>query len=184
MRKANGPEPEPERDETPAERSDRNWNELLQELRVTQTGLQILSGFLLAIPFQSRFSELDPLMVGVYLTAVGFATLATMLVVAPVPLHRSLFRQHAKHRLVDLADATAKAGIAALAITVILVATLVFGFVAGPTAAIVAAVASTLTFAGGWLVLPLTRRRLGTPADRAHRPATGAPKDPGTPEDR
>ena len=47
------------RDETVDERMDRNWNEMLQELRVTQTGTQILTGFLLAIAFQNRFAELD-----------------------------------------------------------------------------------------------------------------------------
>ena len=47
------------RDETLDERMDRNWNEMLQELRVTQTGTQILTGFLLAIAFQNRFTELD-----------------------------------------------------------------------------------------------------------------------------
>ncbi|MFT4109227.1 DUF6328 family protein [Propionicimonas sp.] len=176
--------PEPERDETPAERSDRNWNELLQELRVTQTGLQILSGFLLAIPFQARFSDLDPVMVGVYLAAVGFATLATILVVAPVPLHRSLFRQHVKHRLVDTADAIAKAGIAALAVTVVLVAALVFGFVAGPTAAVLAAAASTVAFTGGWLVLPLTRRRWNGTDAGPHRSTADTPKEGRPHEDR
>ena len=87
---------QPERRETAAERSDRNWSELLQEVRVTQTGIQILSGFLLTVPFQARFTSLSPAMLGVFLGAVGFAALATLLVVAPVSLHRILFRRHVK----------------------------------------------------------------------------------------
>lgn len=51
----------PDRNETPAERHDRNWNELRQELRVTQTGIQIRSGFLPTLPFQSRFTDLPGL---------------------------------------------------------------------------------------------------------------------------
>ena len=86
----------PERDETEAERLDRNWIELLQELRVTQTGVQILLAFLLTLPFQPRFVELDPSMVTVYLVAVSLGTLATFMIVAPVTAHRMLFRRHAE----------------------------------------------------------------------------------------
>ena len=53
-------DPSDGRNETLDERMDRNWNEMLQELRVTQTGTQILTGFLLAIAFQNRFAELRP----------------------------------------------------------------------------------------------------------------------------
>jgi hypothetical protein len=49
---------EDERDETPLEKLDRQWNELLQELRVSQTGVQLLTAFLLSLPFQSRFQSI------------------------------------------------------------------------------------------------------------------------------
>lgn len=153
--------PGAERDETPAERADRNWGELLQELRVTQTGIQILSGFLLTIPFQSRFTDLDPGLVVVYLAAVVSGTLATMLVIAPVPLHRLLFRRHVKRQVVDVADAMAKAGLAALAVTVILVTALVFGFVLGPGPGLTAAGLGAVVFVVGWLVVPLVLRGRG-----------------------
>ena len=78
-----GGDPRPERHETPAERMDRNWNELLQELRVTQTGVQILSGFLLTLPFQSRFAELDGQQRTIFLVAVALSTIATALLVSP-----------------------------------------------------------------------------------------------------
>src|SRR5689334_8609310 len=92
------------RDETEAERLDRNWTELLQELRVTQTGTQILTGFLLTIPFQQRFAALDPGQLTVYLVLVGFAALATILALAPVSLHRSLFRTGRKGEIVRLSN--------------------------------------------------------------------------------
>src|SRR5674536_216271 len=84
------------RRETPAERLDRNWNEILQELRVTQTGIQILTGFLLTVPFQQRFAELTADQRRIYLTLVVLASVTTGLLVAPVSLHRWLFRRGAK----------------------------------------------------------------------------------------
>jgi hypothetical protein len=155
---------QPERRETAAERSDRNWSELLQEVRVTQTGIQILSGFLLTVPFQARFTSLSPAMLGVFLGAVGFAALATLLVVAPVSLHRILFRRHVKEALVTTSDVLAKVGLVALAGTITLVTTLVFGFVLGETAALVAFVVAGIAFTGVWLVMPLVlRSRLAGP---------------------
>src|SRR5665648_414537 len=65
------------RSETPAERLDRNWNEILQELRVTQTGIQILTGFLLTVPFQQRFAELTDDQRRIYLTLVVLAAVTT-----------------------------------------------------------------------------------------------------------
>src|ERR687889_1343064 len=88
------------RNETLNERMDRNWNEMLQELRVTQTGTQIITGFLLAIAFQNRFAELDRFQEGVYLGLVLAAVLTTALGLAPVNLHRVLFRKHAKEVVV------------------------------------------------------------------------------------
>jgi hypothetical protein len=148
----------PRRNETPAERMDRNWTELLQELRVTQTGIQILSGFLLTLPFQSRFQDLSPVLVALYLTAVAFATLSTLLIVAPVTAHRLLFRRHAKDLLVNWADAFAKAGLVCLGITVTLVTALVFGFLLGLVAGLVAGVAGAVAFLVLWLVLPVRLR--------------------------
>ena len=90
------------RDESDSERSDRNWNELLQETRIVQTGTQILSGFLLTIAFQPRFATLSSFQHGVYLVLVLVATLTTALALAPVVLHRRLFRKHEKHEVVQV----------------------------------------------------------------------------------
>jgi O-antigen/teichoic acid export membrane protein len=155
---------EPQRHETAAERSDRNWDELLQELRVTQTGIQILSGFLLTLPFQARFARLDPTQRGLYLLAVCLSTLATGLVVAPVSSHRLLFRRHEKSELVTISDRIAKSGLIVLALTVITVMALIFSFVVGSGAAAAAALLVSCFFAGAWVILPLSvlrRRRPG-----------------------
>lgn len=89
-----------ERDETPAERADRNWNEVLQELRVLQTGTQILTGFLLALAFQPTFSDLTEGQRVVYLTLVVVSALSSIIALAPVALHRVLFQQGAKPEVV------------------------------------------------------------------------------------
>lgn len=153
------------RGETPEEQYDRNFGELLQELRVLQTGIQILAGFLLTLPFQSRFSDLHPALVGVFLAAAAAGTLSTVLIVAPAVAHRVLFRQHAKDLLVDSADRMAKAGLACLALTVTLVTSLVFGFVLGIVAAIVAGTLALVVFATLWVVVPV---RLARTNDRSY----------------
>src|SRR6476620_11773155 len=96
-------DPSDGRNETVNQRMDRNWNEMLQELRVTQTGTQILTGFLLTIAFQPTFKSLTPFQHTVYLILVSIAVLTTALGLAPVNLHRTLFRQHAKRVVVDTA---------------------------------------------------------------------------------
>src|SRR6201993_1970983 len=82
------------RSETEAQRLDRNWVSLLQELRVVQTGVQLLTGFLLTLPFQQRFDILNTTMRVIYLVTVGCSVAATILLEAPVAMHRLLFRRH------------------------------------------------------------------------------------------
>ena len=149
----------PERDETATERADRNWNELLQELRVTQTGIQILSGFLLTLPFQQRFTQLDGSLRALYLVAVALATVSTGLIVAPVAAHRLLFRQHHKAELVTSSDRLAKLGLTSLGLTVVVVLGLVFGVVLGEAAALVAGGAALALFVVLWVLVPLTVMR-------------------------
>lgn len=90
-----------ERDETEAERADRNWIELLQELRVSQTGVQVLAGFLVTLPFQQRFSDLDSFQRTWYVALLLLAVVTVGVMMAPVALHRHLFRGRAKPELVD-----------------------------------------------------------------------------------
>ena len=89
------------RSETATERLDRNWSSLLQELRVTQTGVQLLTGFLLTLPFQQRFDRLDALMRAVYVATVTCSIAATIVLVSPVAMHRLLFRPRRLNQLVS-----------------------------------------------------------------------------------
>lgn len=88
-------------DETAQERADRNWNDLLQELRVSQTGVQLLAGFLATIPFQSRFSALDGFQRGWYVGLLCLAFTTVGVTLAPVAIHRRVFQEGAKEELVQ-----------------------------------------------------------------------------------
>jgi Family of unknown function (DUF6328) len=145
--------------ETSVERIDRNWSELLQELRVTQTGVQILSGFLLTLPFQQRLTTLTDAQRTVFLVAISLATLATCLLVAPVSSHRLLFHKHEKDVLVRAADLLAKAGLAAFALTVVTVLLLIFSVVMEFSASLLAATLASMVFIALWVALPLALLR-------------------------
>src|SRR3954447_18625733 len=146
------------RNETETERMDRNWNELLQELRVTQTGVQILTGFLLTLPFQQRFSQLDDFQVTVFCIAVLLSTTATALMIAPVSYHRVIFRQRRKALLVRASDRLARARPTALALAVSVVVLLIFDVVLSRGIAFLFSGAVLVMFATLWLALPLAGR--------------------------
>jgi O-antigen/teichoic acid export membrane protein len=142
------------RHETEAQRIDRNLGELLQELRVAGLGVQVLFGFLLAMPFTNRFASLDPEQHRLYVADLLLAALATALLTAPVAYHRIVFRRHKKHDLLRAANLMALAGLAVVALAisgaVLLVVSVVYdGLVAAVIAAIVAGVYAVL-----WFVVP------------------------------
>src|SRR3954467_10613661 len=143
-----------ERDETPTERLDRNWGDLLQELRVVQTGVQLLTGFLLTLPFQQKFSQLSSAERAVYLVAVSTSIVATGFLQAPVSVHRALFRRHRRKETVDLAHRLAIIGIFPLGCAVVSVTLLIFevllGWFWGLTAAVITAVLLIVL----WFVVP------------------------------
>jgi hypothetical protein len=150
-----------ERGETEIERLDRNWNSLLQELRVVQTGVQLLTGFLLTLPFQQRFDVLGPHMRIVYLATVGLSVSATVLLIAPVSIHRLLFRRHRIQVLVSAAHRCAYAGLALLGMALTGVTIVIFAAVEGRNAGFIAGAAALAMFAFFWWVLPLMLRTRG-----------------------
>jgi uncharacterized protein DUF6328 len=149
--------------ETETQRLDRNWISLLQELRVVQTGVQLLTGFLLTLPFQQRFDELNPAMRAVYLATVGCSVAATVLLVAPVGIHRMLFRRHRLQSLVSATHRFAYAGLSLLGLALTGVTVLTFGTVAGPTAGVVAGVCAFAVLVVFWAALPLWLRNEAHP---------------------
>lgn len=146
------------RRETEAERIDRNLDELLQELRVASIGVQVLFGFLLALPFTVKFSILDDGQRALYLVDLLLAALAIALLVGPAAQHRLVFHQHKKAALLRRANVMAIWGLVALGCaisgSVLLVATVVTD---GVVVVVVAAVTVAL-LVGAWLVPALADR--------------------------
>ncbi|MDL9936102.1 DUF6328 family protein [Gordonia sp. ABSL1-1] len=154
-----------QRAETGTQRLDRNFSALLQELRVVQTGVQILTGFLLTIPFQDGFEDLGGTLRVIYLITVSCAIAAAILLAAPVALHRALFRQHRLDVVVTAAHRLAYLGLLLLGLALSGAVTVVFGATAGPVAAIVAGTVTLLAILAVWLLLPAVLRvRLASPA--------------------
>ncbi|WP_372984306.1 DUF6328 family protein [Microbacterium sp.] len=147
------------RDETRNERADRNWEELLQELRVMQTGTQILTGFLLAVAFTPRFEDMDEVQRDLYVVLVALAALATILALAPVGMHRALFGRRRKPELVRVAARIVKIDLVAISALTIGVTTLIIDFTVDRAAGLIALVSSLVAVLLLWLVLPRLVRR-------------------------
>lgn len=142
-------------DETEPERLRRNWNDLLQEMRVTQTGIQILFGFLLTLPFAAGFERLDAPARDLYLVVVGLVTLSTLCNLTPVIAHRTLFGKREKDTLVMASHRLLKAsmdllGLALAASVMLIVQVVLQSWIAG----VIAGVLILLAVIGLWLVLP------------------------------
>src|SRR4051812_5653295 len=151
--------PLPHRDETDTERLDRNLIELLQEVRVVQTGVQVLFAFLLTVPFSSRFDAITGFQRGAYFTALVGAAAASVLLIAPTALHRVLFRMGQKAYMVEMSNRLALGGLASTAVAMIAVMLLVSDVMFGTGAALAITVVTAVAFVAVWAALPLRRRR-------------------------
>jgi cytochrome bd-type quinol oxidase subunit 2 len=147
------------RNETPGERLDRKWNDILQELRVVMTGTQLITGFLLAVAFQPKFDELERSEVILYLVLVVLATTATMLGLAPVILHRELSGQKQKERVVRIANVLLLTLLVVVSLVAAGVAMLIFDVtVSRPAGWIAGAIAFVLLLVF-WIVVPRIGKR-------------------------
>jgi hypothetical protein len=148
-----------ERDESEAERLDRNYGELLQELRVAQTGVQVLFAFLLGIAFTQRYSSLVQYQRVFYVITLIAAACTAILLIAPVAVHRLLFREHRKDEVVDFTSRLAASGLAFLAISILSSVLFVLDVVLSLTASIIATSALGIMIVTVWLLLPSRHRR-------------------------
>jgi hypothetical protein len=156
------------RNETHLERCDRNLVELLQEVRVVQTGVQVLFAFLLMAPLTPGFAELASLQRLEYFVTLGLAGGAAVLLIAPTAYHRVLFRLGDKDYLVAVANRLTIAGLTAVALSMVGAFVFVTDILFGQTAALVAGIATGTTVLVLWGALPLARRRaLAGAGDRA-----------------
>jgi hypothetical protein len=144
-----------DRDETELERRDRQWNDMLQELRVVQTGVQLLSGFLLTLPFTERFRTLDVWQERLYLALVLVAALAVCATLTPISVHRRVFGQRVKHRVVATGHVFMQVVITLLGLIVVGISTLIFSVVISWDAAITVAIVAGITAVVLLVVIPL-----------------------------
>jgi len=149
------------RHETVNQMADRQFTDLLQELRVAQTGIQILFAFLLSLPFSGKFASLGNGQRTTYLVALLATSIATGCLLAPANQHRILFRQRRKPELVRMGTQLALAGMVFVLIAIIAAATLVISVVLNTPVAVAVGVALTVIFGVLWYQLPLQVRRRG-----------------------
>jgi hypothetical protein len=131
--------PDEERGESEAQREDRKWDDMLQELRVIQTGTQLTAGFLLTLPFQQRFADLSTFQQRYYLALVLLAAVVTTLVLTPIAIHRQLAGRRIKGRLVSSAHLAMQAVLVTLGLLLVGITGFIFDVVVSGTAGLVAA---------------------------------------------
>ncbi len=147
------------RNESAVERSDRQFSELLQELRVVLPGVQVLFAFLLTVPFSARFDDTTDFQRGVYFVTLMSTAIATVLLMAPTAMHRLRFRRGVKADIVIESHRLTLAGLAFLGMAITCAVLLVADVLFDAWAAAVVGIAILTLIAGVWLVLPLTRGR-------------------------
>ncbi|MBV9847931.1 MAG: hypothetical protein JOZ47_23110 [Kutzneria sp.] len=148
---------EPEASEQ--QRLARNLNELLQELRIAQTGVQVLFGFLLSVAFTDRYARADAFVHVVHVITVMFAAIAVCFLITPAAWHRILFRHGRRESIVTNASTFAVIGLASLAAattgTVLLIGYVVFGKLTG----VVLGIGMGALFGSLWFTIPMSLRR-------------------------
>jgi hypothetical protein len=154
------------RHETPEERADRRWGDLLQELRVAQTGVQILFGFLLTVVFQQRFSQLSDTDRHIYIVTVVLGAATTGALVSPVAMHRLLTGRRLKDETVTMASRLTVLGLLLLLCTMASSMLLVLRLATHGGGAVWLVAAMVAWFVLCWLVLPLLTRYRSAPGGR------------------
>lgn len=149
------------RDETDDQKADRRYDELLQELRVAQTGVQFLFAFLLTLAFTQRFARITDFQHWLYVVTLMATTVASALLIGPVPMHRILFRRGLKPRLVRGADVMARGGLAMLLLAINGAVLLILDVVLTGVLPFVLSGLATAWFVLVWYVVPLTARERG-----------------------
>ncbi|WP_344421625.1 DUF6328 family protein [Streptomyces lavendulocolor] len=153
------------RNETPDERADRRWAELIQEIRVAQTGVQILFGFLLTVVFAPTFADLSSTNKIIYIITVGLGASATGALIGPVSFHRIVSGRRIKPQAVVWASRLTFVGLVLLLATLISALFLVLR-VATNDAFVPWMVAGVVTwYVVCWFVLPLWARYRYTTMD-------------------
>jgi Family of unknown function (DUF6328) len=142
---------------------DRNVNELLQELRVVLTGVQILFAFLLTLAFTARFRDLGTFDTTVYTVTLMSSAAATVVLIAPVSFHRILFRRQRKRELVVFANRSLVVALALLLVSICSALLLVLDVVLGRWPAVAGCACIVAVGVVLWYMVPLRIRRATPP---------------------
>ena len=156
------------RSEEEQERENRRMIELLNELRVALTGVQVMFAFLLTVPFTQRFAQVTEFQRTAYFVTLLCAAAAIAFLIAPTAQHRMLWRRHQKHQLIVIGNSLTIAGLAFLATAMTGVVLLITDVLFKTTTVVVVTAAVAGLFATLWYVVPLLRR-MGTSADEPHQ---------------
>jgi hypothetical protein len=148
-------------EETEQERLNRQLDQLLNELRVAMPGVQVLFAFLLAVPFQQRFTAVTDFQKDIYFVTLLASAAASALFIAPTAYHRLMFREGDKPRLITISSKLTLAGLAALAVAMNGAVLLVTDVLFDGSTVVVTAVLTALLFVGLWFVLGSVRRLSG-----------------------
>jgi hypothetical protein len=146
------------RGEGDLQRADRNWDELLGELRVTQTGVAILFSLLLTVPFSARFEDVDAFGRNIYLVALLLSAASAVVLIAPVAYHRVLFAQRQKPQIVVVANRLALVGLGLLCLALTAVLLLVTDLLLDRGAALALGAVFGVVTMTLWFVPALLRR--------------------------
>jgi uncharacterized protein involved in cysteine biosynthesis len=149
--------PETGREESEQERTDRNLQEMLGELRVALPGVQVLFAFLLVVPFNQRFAQVTDFQKTLYLVTMLFTTASTICLIAPTAHHRLEFRQQDKEAIVETGNRIVIIGLTLLAIAMTGAVLFVTDYLYGTGTTLAAAGGVALGFAALWYVIPLRR---------------------------
>ena len=147
------------RNETELERCDRNLVELLQEVRVVQTGVQVLFAFLLMAPLTPHFSALGTVRHVEYFLTLSLAGAACVLLIAPTAFHRVLFRRGDKLYLVETANRLTIAGLTMVGMAMVGAFAFVADILLGHWFALAIGVVAGAACLYLWAIVPLARRR-------------------------
>jgi hypothetical protein len=171
--------------ETEKQRWDRNFADLLQELRVAQTGVQILFAFLLTLPFSSGFPKTTAFQKDTYVVALIAAAFATAMIISPVAFHRALFRQGRKPELVRYAHRMATGGLAFMLIAMVSSVLLITDYLLNIWAAVILTAITAGYFLTFWAAIPFARRNWmdedDEDVDREYEEEAAEPKSAASP---
>jgi Kef-type K+ transport system membrane component KefB len=168
--------------ESKGERLDRELMELLQELRVVITGVQVLLAFLLTAPFQQRFAQLQGSLRNAFFAAIACATLSTAFLLAPTAQHRLRWRARDKERLLRTGNQMAIAGTLFLAAAIVLAVYVVTNVLFTTDLALLTAIVFVVVFAVLWYVLPMTWRSPSSDSPSSEEEPADEEEEAGSPD--